>query len=669
MHHFHFSISPVQSFITQSRRTRDLWAGSFLLSWLAGVAMAAVRLQDQTAAICFPQPIDGVMRRLTPDWPDGSPPPLPDDDPLLRQGSIPNRFMAQVAPGFDGAAVAEAVRQAFRKLADAIWEQDFGGKAGNGRGMDRTRAIWERQVGQFWDISWVIDTTPERGLPLLDARKNWRSHFPSTEPGVKCAAMDGWQELSGAGGPGDPVLRTFWAGVHARISGSHANDLQEGEQLCAIAWIKRRFVRVFGRDFRTTISLGAAPALRLTGWPLSANVPSVLHVAAAPWLAQTIGKLTDEPVTDAATGFIKAITAYEAKTFPDSQRKPLTLGESHTHIRCVDTAISALAEPAMRVAEQLRKLDANLFFKEALANRRLFPQAPASPDDIARNLAKLCNAADASPSAFYAVLRMDGDRIGARMGDETWRPVIASALNDFTQCAVGLTDAHNGFLIYAGGDDVLAFLPVDDAMPAAKALAEAFASAFDAARAKARLKTEEPGPTLSGAIVYAQTGVPLASVVLASEQLLNNVAKTRAGRNALAVRVVKPGGPVCEWACKWPAKDSCEPGPLALQELALPGSAVFSSGFLNRLRELHNQWWPKPESAAPSFDQSTTELLLLSELMGTRQADGREWPRGAAREQLHRLLPLLVPPWNKETGRWQPDGAVLLRFLSQKGNL
>jgi len=38
--YLHFSVGPVQSFIGEARRTRDFWAGSFLLSWLSGVAMA-----------------------------------------------------------------------------------------------------------------------------------------------------------------------------------------------------------------------------------------------------------------------------------------------------------------------------------------------------------------------------------------------------------------------------------------------------------------------------------------------------------------------------------------------------------------------------------------------------------------------------------------------------
>ena len=35
-HILHISIGPVQKFVGQARRTRDLWAGSFLLSWMAG---------------------------------------------------------------------------------------------------------------------------------------------------------------------------------------------------------------------------------------------------------------------------------------------------------------------------------------------------------------------------------------------------------------------------------------------------------------------------------------------------------------------------------------------------------------------------------------------------------------------------------------------------------
>ena len=38
----YFSLGPVQGFVAQARRTRDLWSGSFLLSYLAGCAINEV---------------------------------------------------------------------------------------------------------------------------------------------------------------------------------------------------------------------------------------------------------------------------------------------------------------------------------------------------------------------------------------------------------------------------------------------------------------------------------------------------------------------------------------------------------------------------------------------------------------------------------------------------
>lgn len=41
--YFHITLGPVQGFVSQARRTRDFWAGSFLLSWLAAVAIKSSR--------------------------------------------------------------------------------------------------------------------------------------------------------------------------------------------------------------------------------------------------------------------------------------------------------------------------------------------------------------------------------------------------------------------------------------------------------------------------------------------------------------------------------------------------------------------------------------------------------------------------------------------------
>ena len=37
-----FQLGPVQEFIAQARSTRDLWSGSYMLSWLVAHAICAV---------------------------------------------------------------------------------------------------------------------------------------------------------------------------------------------------------------------------------------------------------------------------------------------------------------------------------------------------------------------------------------------------------------------------------------------------------------------------------------------------------------------------------------------------------------------------------------------------------------------------------------------------
>jgi len=101
MKFFHFTLGPVQSFVAQARRTRDLWAGSFLLSWLSGQAMKAVL--DQGGKIIFPRvtdangtPVDPMLKAII--GINGAPTP--------QIGSIPNRFKAEVPDDFDAGKVA-----------------------------------------------------------------------------------------------------------------------------------------------------------------------------------------------------------------------------------------------------------------------------------------------------------------------------------------------------------------------------------------------------------------------------------------------------------------------------------------------------------------------------------------------------------------------------------
>ncbi|MCI5211935.1 MAG: hypothetical protein D3910_24865 [Candidatus Electrothrix sp. ATG2] len=158
--YFHFTIGPVQGFVAQARRTRDFWAGSFLLSWLSAVAMRAVIAQeknDPDKVIKFPAADQSFL-----DWLEGK----GDPEKKPEQGSIPNRFKAEVTSAFDPQEVVQSVQEAWWVLAETVYKEDV--KAVE---TEKTREIWTRQVKSFWEINWVI-TPDQEDSAALDRRKN-----------------------------------------------------------------------------------------------------------------------------------------------------------------------------------------------------------------------------------------------------------------------------------------------------------------------------------------------------------------------------------------------------------------------------------------------------------------------------------------------------------------
>ena len=157
---FQFTLGPVQGFVAQARRTRDFWAGSFILSWLSSVAIASI--QKQGGTVEFPVPDAAYLRHL---YGEAGP-----NDAYPQQGSIPNRFKAttaQVPAGFHPEWVTQAVQAAWLALADAVGANDLAELAGGA-----THAIWQRQtrcpmttpltcwIGARTGVTWSPPTSP-----------------------------------------------------------------------------------------------------------------------------------------------------------------------------------------------------------------------------------------------------------------------------------------------------------------------------------------------------------------------------------------------------------------------------------------------------------------------------------------------------------------------------
>ncbi|PUB72158.1 MAG: type III-B CRISPR-associated protein Cas10/Cmr2 [gamma proteobacterium symbiont of Ctena orbiculata] len=663
---FHFTLGPVQSFVGQARRTRDLWAGSFLLSWLSSKAMHAVI--DQKGEIIFPKvtdddnnPVDtllcAVMKKPDPE------------NPMPQIGSLPNRFKANIKGEFNPEQVAEAVKNAWENLGKAVYKEfvsDIAAEYGN-----ETEKIWDRQIENFWEINWVLGDKPDKQGEddrWLDMRKNWRSHWPKPEGGDHCTMMGDYQELSGyirakSKSQGEPKSQKdrqdyFWNAIRMQEGVDGPLDIRDNERLCAIALVKRLFPKLGEINLNKTI--GWVPG----GEEESvANWPSTTYMAVAPWLADI--SVDQGKIAHLKNYANRAQTIIEANN-PGYFKKRVS--EQATHL----PTLAALHNEIIGNSHKwkLSHLDGDLLHVHALRNFRSTylsnkplkadgtDNDPVAREKLLTELSKLYKGVNAKPRSYYALLLMDGDNLGKMLREQD-QTKVSIALLDFTDKVKACIDEdreHGGVTIYAGGDDVFALLPLNTAIQCAMALRDIFTRSFSDHGIKA---------TASCAIVYAHHQVPLRHVIQKAHHQLDAVAKAKIGRDSLALAVYKPGGLTAQWASAWPPSSPVE----RMRDLiAAMQNGEYPRGFFHKLRDRYGFYDQEPVAGdSESLDMGK---LLVAEYMRSREQD---ISRNEAEKAVERLTSV-CHPLTREDGGVDPnptkslklDGGFITRFLTQE---
>ena len=550
------SIGPVQGFVAQSRRTRDLWGSSYLLSFLSAHAMFGA--WQAGGRIVQPLVDEDPLYGWVAGRRDGDPP---------RIGSVPNHFEAETAEDARRVAVAagDALDAAWKRVCDAVWMRFVEPCCPAGA---RTDGIWERQVRGFWEVVWTAGDSTSRGV-LLARRKHWRSHRTPDEPGDKCTVMHDLQELSGhvrSLSGGGRRQDDFWARMRDLLG---PLEIRDKERLCAIALVKRVFPKV---------------SKEALGWTVdSAHWPSTVYVGAVPWIRD-----------------VKTVAPRQAREY--AERVQRVIRNVLTERR---SPFKDLHDPA---AGDFSALDANFFHRSFLKDERLCPLADSVPVDrtaLEQALKQVYCAKDATgrspgpPPAFYALLLADGDHLGKLVG-ELGGQRIGRALSAFTGDVPALVREHDGVVVYAGGDDVLAMLSVPRAIACASALSDRYRAVF--------ADQTESEATLSAAVVFAPVRHPLGAVVAAARRLLDDVAKDANGRDSLAAAVMKNSGTHCQWATTWIRRGS--------------------GGESRRAADLLDGLTVHLGSATAGSGLSSTLLYWIRELL-TRLGGGSRWQPGA----------------------------------------
>ena len=633
-HILHISIGPVQGFVAQARRTRDLWAGSFLLSWMSGQLMDAVLQRD--GEIIFPAigtkdaPTDKMLAAILGKS-------LSDDEPP-KIGSLPNRFKAQVPANFEPKDAVEEAKQKWQKLAETIWKSFVENVVNKNQELNedqksRIRAIWERQIKRFWEIQWVKGDHPANkgeDAKWLDSRKNWRSHWPPEEDGDHCTTMGSWQELSGFVRSRQREKQDkFWSALRKNVG---RLDLQDDERLCAIALVKRLFPKLESEQLKTAI-----------GWSFQTkqtkNWPSTAYMAVAPWLMH-IAK--NPALRQTLDGYIETIRQAVKDKF-----NQLT-SEYGTRL------------PALKSLGQSSNLDGNLFLETALSNPRATPLTNDSPkigkDDpdketrekLLQSLKKLGKEVGGDAKPYYALLLMDGDRLG-KLLRQLREEKVSKALDQFVKQVEKIVQCNNGVTIYAGGDDVLAMLPATQAVQCARNLRDAYDKAFQGLPSEANEK-----PTASCAIVFSHYHNPLRGVMELVREELDDVAKEQNGRNSLALAVMQPGGVHNRWVSQFSEAIDQPESLEKLRNKIAEDKDLYSTGFFYNLRERYGSWLSK-------CNHEERKAIALA-----------EYYKGKDRKEAEDAVDAFLAACQTQQGKdketkvsFQIEGAFIARFLAE----
>lgn len=522
-----FSLGPVQTFIVQARKTRDLWLGSYLLSLLMEASMKGIESQ-----LVYPQR-----------------PEIKDNI-----ADLPNKYVAI----FDTAEEARNAALKSKKQIESIWQtlhQDVWYKiiAQNAYWTQDTQDIWSRQTNpaNCFEIFWVlVKGNPQhyaRWLQetqqALDARKRLRNFQPANEPHEK-STISGEREALRGSGTWRSDVRSFWYELTSRQLSDKDTykelsnkdiSLDGTERLDAIDTVKRFAIhspllrkRGFRADFPSTSSMATAPFVAQLLRHQAQIDTSVLQA----WLNATGGKLASS--TPVALPYLKNLAGNDGSKI------------------------------------EILKRDGDCFFPEIFTAQMLkknygLPLPPHEPDSqqttqraetcrkATRDLLKATDALSIPrPTPYYTVLQMDGDRMGKIMGEvanQQEHKDISTALSTYSRDIIPpiVQNERSARLIYAGGDDVLALAPLEGLLDLADALQAEYCKQVQGAVKGDKRKADV---TASMGIAIAHHFTPL-SLVMQEVRAAEKLAKDRYGRNALVVTVLRRSGEHTRVGCHW----------------------------------------------------------------------------------------------------------------------
>jgi len=246
--------------------------------------------------------------------------------------------------------------------------------------------------------------------------------------------------------------------------------------------------------------------------------------------------------------------------------------------------------------------------------------------DLKDKLQKQLAAIKSSPVPYGVLLKADGDRMGdllSKAEGKQQSKAISKALHEFATSVRKTLQDHGGHAIYAGGDDVLAFVPLAQAMTCAKQLADDFKEKMKVIAAELKL-SEALYPTLSVGLAIGHFVQPMrqlrARAIAAEKHAKGN--KEHKPRNALAIHLGIRSGHEITWRCRWDDDETLN----ALTDFTHAfAQGWMSTRIMQEVREMavHLKWTTGQEELAGIRGSELERMLARAEFNVSVEQSGK----------------------------------------------
>tara|TARA_B100001093_G_C26837029_1_gene1018810 strand:+ start:42 stop:2795 length:2754 start_codon:yes stop_codon:yes gene_type:complete len=481
-----FQIGPVQDFIAASRSTRDLWSGSYLLSYLTATGLKYIAETLGPDHVIFPnlqnQPImdllmkDSVWDKVSTHEKNSI------GDCLLNNSydrakalipNLPNRFMAIIPSGLSE-EIAQGVENAIRDKLDSI-AKSIAEELSGLEEFDKNQSRFHQQVSAMLQVSWQTLSWPKTIEEVMEIAEqlpkeaNGEAKYDTTIPFQKILEM---------------------------VKNTPLSDRD-----------KRYFTDDENKQTLNQVSNSWSILYALVEWLAASSKNTRVFNAWADQSSWEYGKSNNK---DSLNGKEEAVLWVDSDEKLNQYLAKAEIGKNgfkSGEILGSSTLIKRLWHKTWLMKAYCNKKNKSIFKKSDFAmpdTHSIAKGNPFSNDDDKGD--------EQTREGYYAILALDGDQIGKwlsgshnkipKMGKllskeareyfskspdlakfliapraltPSYHLQFSEMLGNFAiYCVKRIVEAHHGRLIYAGGDDVLAMLPATLALDCSKSIRAAF---------------------------------------------------------------------------------------------------------------------------------------------------------------------------------------------------